>query len=73
MTLRERLIVWADNKPWMGRLYVAGATRRDKKLAATEFDKVIGSGLGTLRRKDGSVITGPVRDTITPPPADWSL
>lgn len=59
MTWRERIIVWLYKGPIRKNFYAWIASRQDRKFAKQEFDKVNGSGLGTLRRNDGSVIASP--------------
>lgn len=63
LRLRERAIIWGSDKPWINKYFVERATRNDIRLAEEEFNKVEGSGLGPLRRKDGSVLAKPVRFT----------
>lgn len=59
LTLRNRLVIWASDKPWISRFFVERATRNDMKLAAEEFDKVVGGGLGPMYRRDGSLLIPP--------------
>lgn len=59
LTLRQRFVIWVDARRWIRSLFLKRAIRNDERLAAEEFDKVEGSGLGTLRRKDGSILATP--------------
>lgn len=61
LKLRDRFIIWGSDKPWINKFFVKRAIRNDQKLAAEEFDKVDGNGLGTIRRKDGSIVAKPLR------------
>jgi hypothetical protein len=60
MRFRDRVKVWLNYRRWIPSLYLRQAVANDKRLMEEEFDKVEGSGLGTLRRKDGSVLVRPL-------------
>lgn len=60
MTIRSRLILLANDHKVIQKGVVWYLARKDRKAGEAEFDKVVGSGLGTLRRRDGSVVAAPV-------------
>lgn len=56
LTRRQKFIVWAEDHKWVRAIWVAWVIHRDKRLAATEFDKVVGGeNLGAVYRHDGTI------------------
>jgi hypothetical protein len=40
LSIRQRLIIWAEGSRWARPLWIKWIIRRDQKLAATEYDKI---------------------------------